>query len=161
MKKLCFLLLTTLFLSCSKEEAIIEEKSHIIDPAFDVELMLGAWSYESVTINGKEQLYQHNPNCRQDVFAFFSTEGKLHDYTEIIHTEDHCATHSLNLEWDVNKDKIELFFGNQLAMTFTVLSLTESEFIVKATEVPSGGGSSTEVVIKAFRNDPYGWFEWD
>lgn len=157
MKKILLLLLLGL-VSCSKDEYTPVERGNINYPSFDTSKMIGAWVYETMTFNGETFLYPHNPNCTKDVFGFFNTEGRRFLYDEIIHVNDECSVSQTNLEWKVNGDKLIFYFGEQLVLIYTVISIDDDYFIVRRIADFNNDGIEDTLEIKAKREDPFGWF---
>lgn len=132
MKKLLSLTLTLLVLACSKSEDGATETGNIVNPAFDVDLMLGTWVYDTVTINGSTTGYGHNTNCQPDYFVFYNEEGKAFEYEEIIHQDSNCSISQTYLTWRVRGSELSLYFGETFLITYEVLALSATEFVVSA-----------------------------
>ncbi|MBU2526940.1 MAG: hypothetical protein KKC03_10115 [Bacteroidetes bacterium] len=56
------------------------------------------------------------------------------------------------------RDQIELYFGEEMVISYKVISLTNNRIIVETSTDFDENGSLDTVLIIAFRNDPYGWF---
>ena len=159
MKKVVLCVFAILVLSCSSDDdtAIVEDQN-VVHPSFDVDKLIGAWVYKSIKVNGETFPYEHNPNCQKDVFGFYNQEGKYFDYEELTHVDENCATSGISLKWKVKKDIISLYFGEQLALSYQVLSVTNTRFVVLVSEDIDNDGKEDHIEITALREDPYGWF---
>ncbi len=162
MKKFFSLLLLALLFACSNDDNSIPEiePGTIINPAFDTNLMIGAWVNESLIVNGGESIpYEHNPLCAKDAFGFFNEEGRPFTYEELVNLDDNCVANQVIMEWSVIEDQLFLFFGDQLLFAYQVLSISETEFrVINFTDF-DGDGNRDSIEVTAVREDPYGWFE--
>lgn len=152
MKNLISLLMILLiFVSCSTEEEV-EEKEEIM---FPIEDMIGSWAYDTVTINGETGIYPHREGCYKDHFIIRHNEGNWNDFTETIYLDNNCANQGTNLEWEINGDILNLYFGEQLVITYKILSVTANTFSVLYMVDVDNDGQKDEVVINSVWYDPF------
>ena len=158
MKNIIILILISgILFSCSKEDEL--ENENIINPKFEVDKMIGAWVNKTVKVNGQEFEYQHREDCGIDVFAFYNSEGNPYEYHENVYIDDNCASSGLTLNWKVRENMITFYFGEELVLTFEVLSINDSYFTVLTSSDYDNDGTLDTIEITAKREDPYGWFD--
>ena len=156
MKKIILLALILITLSCSSDN---EEVGSIYQPTFNVDLLLKGWRYDVLKINGTSYNYQHNVNCYNDFFGFLNRTGQEYQFTETVFTNDYCTNNSTNLEWKIKKDKIYLYFGTQLVLTYKVITLTETNFTFSFENDIDKDGTIDQVEVSTSPYDPYSMFE--
>ncbi len=127
MKKIFYLLLTLLILSCSSDDSVIDEP--IQTPTFEVNLLLKRWEFNKITFNGTTFDYMHQPNCLKDEFTFANQPGQIRQYNELVFTNSSCSTNSINLDWRIINDTISFYFGSVLITKFKVISLTDTKLV--------------------------------
>ena len=162
MTKLLIVCISLIVLSCSSDDDSAQTlpTENIVNPAFDVDLMIGAWVYQSANVNGVVVPYVHNDNCEKDVFGFFNSDIRPFVYEELIHgNNEECSGNQVVMEWKVNGDMLSLYFGEQLVLDYKVISLTTDTFTVETSRDFDNNGTNDVIEITATREDPYGWFE--
>ncbi|NLP59361.1 lipocalin family protein [Lutibacter sp. B1] len=164
MRKLILIfLISGIIFSCEKDDDNNSQEQaigNIINPSFNVDLMIGAWVNETIIVNGNQEIsYEHNPNCTKDVFGFFNTDIRPFTYEEIIHINNDCGTSQVILDWKVNENILSFYFGEQLVLEYEVLNITDTEFTVLTSDDYNNDGTIDTIQITAKREDPYGWFE--
>src|SRR5690606_34834531 len=137
---LCFI-----SISCSSDD--VDED--IIEPLFSDDEVIGSWAYDTYTINGDTYAYPHREGCFKDVFIFRNNEGQEHQYEEKIHAYSNCGVSSTNLEWKIEGENLNLYYGEQLVITYEILSITKYTFTVLFITDFDEDGTEDEVEIKA------------
>lgn len=156
MKKIILLILILLTFSCSSDN---EEVGSIHQPTFNVDLLLKGWRYDILKINGTYYNYQHNPKCYNDFFGFLNRTGQQFQFIETTFTNDYCTNNSANLEWKIKKDKIFLYMGSQVVLTYKVISLTANNFTFSFENDIDKNGTIDSIEVTASPYDPYNMFE--
>ena len=152
MKKLFFLPILFLLFSCSPDD---KEEKPISNPTFDVDLLLKGWRYDTIKIDGILYNYQHNSFCYQDHFGFLNRPGQERMFVETTFTNDYCTNNSINMEWKIKKDKIYLYFGKPLVLTYKVVLLSENQFVFSFETDIDQDGTIDNVEISSTPYDPY------
>ncbi len=154
MKKILFpFLLLLIFSSCSKketEEEIVEK--------FAIETLVGSWAYDTVTVNSETGMYPHREDCYKDHFIIRHNEGNWNDFTETIYLDDNCANQGTNLEWELKGDLFNLYWGEQLVITYKILSVTSNTLSFLYNVDIDNDGRKEEVTINAVKYDPFNNF---
>ncbi|MCI2230281.1 hypothetical protein MC378_13970 [Polaribacter sp. MSW13] len=159
MKKLILFLIVGVLFSCSNSNEDVLQTGNIINPKFDVNKMIGAWVNQTVKVNGQVFDYEHREHCGIDVFAFYNREGNPYEYHENVYTDDNCASHGITLEWKVKENMLIFFFGENLVLTYEVISIDDTYFTVLTSDDYDNDGTIDTIEITAKREDPYGWFD--
>ena len=156
MKKLlfsCFLLL--ILTACSKEENEEEVENNL----FPIEDLVGSWAYDTITYKGETGLYPHQEDCYKDHFLIRHNEGNWNDFTETIYLDANCANQGTNLEWELKGDILNLYFGDQLVVTYQILEVTSTTISYLTMIDVDNDGNKDEVIINSVKYDPFGEFE--
>ncbi len=148
-----------IFISCSKGD---DESPDPLESYF-LENIVGSWSYDTVKINGETFLYQHTENCERDLFQFYNSEGKEFDFEErvVLNCSNcaDCAISQTGLEWELKGNKINLYFGEQLVLIYTIIEVTDLEFTYQVEVDYDEDGDEDLLEITGIRYDPYAEFE--
>jgi len=159
MKKIFVVILALGLYACSKSDDTETDPRE----AFFLEAIIGSWSYDTIRVNGELFLVEHADGCDRDLFQFYNREGKEFEFEERVilncDTCAQCATSSTNLEWDLSGDTIDLYFGDRLVLTYTILEVTESIFRYAVEADFDEDGTLDQLEISAISYDPYGDFD--
>ncbi len=156
MKKLllpCFLLL--ILAACSKEE----NEEEVVNNLFPIEDLVGSWAYDTVTFEGETGLYPHQEDCYKDHFIIRHNEGNWNDFTETIYLDANCANQGTNLEWELKEDILNLYFGDQLVVTYQILEVTPTTMSFRYMVDVDNDDHKDEVIINFVWYDPFDQFE--
>lgn len=158
-KKILLGLLVLTFTSCSKDDDIKD----LPPDSYILEAIIGSWAYDTVSINGTLFTYDHTDGCDKDLFQFYNQEGKEFDFEErVVSNCDICAECALTqtiLEWDLQNNVIDLYFGNQLVSQLEIIEVNETFLRYKRVFDIDEDGVNDELVISAVHYDPYDEFD--
>jgi len=145
MKKLRFLtFLILLSASCSKDE------NTIVEPlTFDEKLLLKAWTYNTILLDGTNYLYDHNPDCYRDYFTFRNNEGQVYQYEEIYFTNTYCTANQSFLIWKPIGDHIDIYWNTVKIDEYKVISLTENSFTFTIDRDIDDDGKKEHLIVTA------------
>lgn len=138
--------------SCTADEEIKA-------PVFPIESFLGSWSYNTITIDGETAYYPHREQCHRDHFEIHHEEGKWNQFLENIYLNDDCANQGTYLDWKINGDILNLYFGEQLVVTYKILSVTQNNLSLLYKVDVDNDGEKEDVIINAIYYDPFERFE--
>jgi hypothetical protein len=152
MKKILFTVMLLVCVACSESEDVDSREAYFL------ENIIGSWSYDTVKVNGETYLYQHTQGCIKDNFQFYNSEGKEFDFEEIVvlncsNCAD-CATSSTNLEWELKRDKIKLYFGEQLVPVYKIIEVNDIKFTYQVEIDYDDDGDKDLLEITGVRYDP-------
>lgn len=146
-------------ISCSKSDDDVPT-----DPreAYFLETIIGSWSYDTIKVGGQTYSYQHTEGCERDLFQFYNSEGKEFDFEERVVTNcancAECALTQTGLEWELKGNKINLYFGEQLVLVYTIIEVNETKFTYQIEVDYDEGGDKDLLEITGIRYDPFGEF---
>ncbi len=146
--------------SCSKDDdSFVEEPPN----EFILEAIIGSWSFDTVTVNGTQFDYPHTENCNNDYFQFYNEEGKVFEFEEmiILNCENcaDCAVSQTLLRWQLNANRLKLFFGEQLVVTYTIIEVNEDELIYNFERDYDEDGDIDLIEVYAIPYDPNNDFD--
>ena len=118
-KLLCFLLVC-LTLSCSNDD------SGKKPPAFDVDLLLGRWTYHLVMVNDEFQPYAHAPGCLSDYIEIRNSATQPYQFTEQAFEGPNCSGVGTVLRWEADGDHLDLYFYDYVGK-FIIVTVSETE----------------------------------
>jgi hypothetical protein len=156
MKKIGLLaLLALLFVSCNKDE----NTTPIPEPlTFDPNMLVKAWSYDTVLWDGTVYLYDHNPDCYRDFFGFRNNKGQEYQFEETYFTNTYCSGNTTVLRWEPVGNHVNFYFGTPKVDEFEVISLTDNLFTFAIDRDVDNDGKKEHLVITAIPYDPYNSF---
>ena len=149
----CFLLL--ILTACSKEENEKEVENNL----FPIEDLVGSWAYDTITYKGETGLYPHQEDCYKDHFIIRHNEGNWNDFTETIFLDANCANQGTNLEWELKGDVLNLYFGDQLVVTYQLLEVNPTTMSYRYMVDVDNDGRQDELIFNSVWYDPYDQFE--
>ncbi len=127
-------------------------------PHFPIESFIGSWAYHTVTIDGETGYYPHRESCHKDHFQINHKEGQWNQYLETTYLNDDCANSGIYLDWKINGDILSLYFGEQLVVTYKILSVTRNTFSMLYKVDVDEDGKKEDVIINAIWYDPFDRF---
>ena len=152
---LCFLF------GCSSDDDGSDEVEGALEQYY-LQAIIGSWSYDTVTINGEQFVYEHSQGCERDLFQFYNEEGKEFEFEElaIIPCSNcaPCASTQTGLEWELENDRVDLYFGEDLVVSLKLLEVTEEFLSYQRQFDINGDGEQDSVIITATYYDPFGDF---
>lgn len=153
-KNLYYFFAILLFVACSKEdnEDVLEE------PFFSIENLVGGWAYDSIELEGETYLYPHREECYKDFIQFRHNEGQWYQFTETIFLDENCANESTNMEWQLKGKTLNLFFGEDLVISYEIITLTRNSLILLYRVDVDGDGKKEELLISTIPYNLYGEF---
>ena len=155
-KSILFIFVSLLLVACSGDDdgsGTPREIGGIVNATFDTDKMIGTWTYETITLNGNESAYEHVADCPKDIFTFYNSPGRSFQYEEMVRINDQCGTQTTALKWEVNRDLINFYFGQQFIIAFRVLSITDTEFILSYRFDYDQDGDLDDVEIIGVKSD--------
>lgn len=165
MKKYTYCLFITLLLWVGCSDSNDTPEVVIPDPleAFYKEAIIGSWAINTVTVDSVTEVYEHTEGCEKDLFQFYNSDIKPFEFEELVVTNcPQCAECSITqtaLEWELNGNKISLFFGEQLILVYEIVSVTEDNFVYKFQFDIDNDNVIENVEVNADYHDPFGDFD--
>ena len=156
MKRLLPLFILMLIsISCSKDGGSHKDPNE----ALLQKNLLGAWSFERVSINDIESLYEHSQNCQKDYFKFSIENNTFNVYEEFKTTNcddcDGCATIGTVREWELVGENVNFYISRPTAsLHYTIISVTENTLRYAYQSDYNNDGSIDQVEITANRYTP-------
>ena len=150
MKRISILCFAFATLGCSSDG--VEENSNT---AFFKTAILGSWTYDTIKIEGQTFAYQHKENCEPDSFHFYNQEGMPFFFEERTAMDcsscAECAISQIYLVWKLKGDRLQLFYGDALALTYTILSVSEEKLTYQVTADYNNDGKKELLEFTALR----------
>ena len=160
MKKIFSILIIIGLISCSKSD---DDNSKPAPDAYILEAIIGSWAYNTVEVDGIVYDYEHTEGCEKDLFQFYNEEGKEFDFEEdYVSNCDicaECAISSTNLRWELYGNKIDLYFGEQLVLVYTIIEVNATKITYQVEVDYDEDGDTDLIEITGVSYDPYGEFD--
>ncbi|SCZ00231.1 hypothetical protein SAMN02927916_0008 [Flavobacterium anhuiense] len=143
-------LLIVFFVSCSKDENPTPEPL-----TFDEKLLIKAWTYDTLEIQGTKYLYDHNPDCHKDYFVYKNNKEQVYQYDESFFKSSICSGTHVSLTWEPKGNHISFYFGTAKVDEYKVISLTQNLFIFTMERDVDNDGKKESVTITAIPYDTF------
>lgn len=121
--------------------------------------LLGAWSYNTVTLNGKTSTYEHVENCQKDYFRFSIEGSEFYMYEEFTTTTcdncNDCPVIGTVREWELIGEKVNLYVATPIpSLKFTIIDVNENLLRYSYEADYDKDGTIDQVEITALRYSP-------
>lgn len=150
MRKVIFLCFAFVAFACTSDN--IEED--LRTSAFKTAI-LGSWSYDTVKVDGQTYLYQHTEGCSRDSFHIYNEEERPFYFEErtVMNCDNcaECAISQIYLVWKLKGDKLHLFYGEEIVLTYTLITVSEDKLTYQYTTDYNNDGIKDVLEITAIR----------
>ncbi len=121
--------------------------------------LLGTWSYDMITVNGKPSPYQHAANCQKDYFRFSIEQSIFYMHEEFLTKAcndcDDCPTLGTVREWTLEGEHLNLYVSKlKPPSEYTLISVDKNTLKYAYQTDYDKDGVIDQVEITAHRYTP-------